>query len=73
MTYSATASSAARSTAPIVADANSSSPQAALGDCTRALPQQNAEILGGLSPRELDALRSTAQRVYRQLRERFGR
>ena len=35
-----------------------------------ATERADAEILGGLSPRELDALRSTAQRVYHQLRER---
>jgi DNA-binding MarR family transcriptional regulator len=35
-----------------------------------ASEQADAEILGGLSARELDALRATAQRVYNQLRER---
>lgn len=38
-----------------------------------ASEQAEAEILGGLSPQESDALRATAQRVYRQLRERSGR
>jgi DNA-binding MarR family transcriptional regulator len=35
-----------------------------------ASEQADAEVLGGLSARELDALRATARRVYHQLRER---